>query len=68
MKHYMQTGGSYNGYAEDIMQKANVNLTQNITINGVDTKDAGKIVSAVKSVNKKDWLSLQLNNTRAYQN
>ena len=68
MKHYMQTGSSYNGYAEDIMQKANVNLTQNITINGVDTKDAGKIVSAVKSVNKKDWLSLQLNNTRAYQN
>jgi hypothetical protein len=68
MKHYMQTGGSYNGYAEDIMQKANVNLTQNITINGVDTKDAGKIVSAVKSVNKKDWLSLQLNNVGAYKN
>jgi hypothetical protein len=68
MKHYMQTGGSYNGYAEDIMQKANVNLTQNITINGVDTKDSSKVVSAIKGVNKKDWLSLQLNNTRAYQN
>jgi hypothetical protein len=68
LKHYMETGSSYNGYAEDIMQKANVNLTQNITINGVDTKDSSKVVSAIKSVNKKDWLSLQLNNTRAYQN
>lgn len=68
LKHYMKTGTSYNGYAEDIMQKANINLTQNITINSVDTKDAKNVVSEIKKVNKKDWLSTQISNQQAYKN